>query len=48
MNMHVDVQEFESGHKKPGLFRRMLELFAKLLSGAKGEQGGWESGARGL
>jgi hypothetical protein len=50
MNMHVDIQEFSrsSEPKKVGVLRRMLGFLAKLLSGAKGDQGGWEGGARGL
>jgi|GraSoiStandDraft_8_1057269.scaffolds.fasta_scaffold153615_2 hypothetical protein len=50
MNMHMDIQEFSksSEPKKVGLLGRMLGLLAKLLSGAKGDQGGWEGGARGL
>jgi hypothetical protein len=50
MNMHVDVQELSrsSEPKKLGLLARMLGFFAKLLSGAKGDQGGWEGGARGM
>ncbi len=50
MNMHVDVQEFSdtSAPRKVGILRRILGFLAKLLSGAKGDQGGWEGGARGL
>jgi hypothetical protein len=50
MNMHVDIQEFSRSSEptKVGLMRRMLGFLAKLLSGAKGDQGGWEGGARGL
>jgi hypothetical protein len=50
MNMHVDIQEFSKSPepKKVGLLGRMLGYLAKLLSGAKGDQGGWEGGARGL
>lgn len=50
MNMHVDVRDFNqsSEPKKPGLLRRMLAFIASLMSGSKGDQGGWESGARGL
>jgi hypothetical protein len=50
MNMHVDIQEFShsSAPKKRSLLGRLFGLLAKLLSGAKGDQGGWESGARGL
>jgi hypothetical protein len=31
-----------------GMPRRLLALLARLLSGTGGDQGGWESGARGL
>jgi hypothetical protein len=50
MNMHVDVRDFNqsSEPKKPGLLRRMLAFIASLMSGSKGDQGGWESGARGF
>ena len=49
MNMRVDVQKFsKSEPKKVGLLKRTLRFLAKLLSGPKGDQGGWESGARGL
>jgi hypothetical protein len=50
VNMHVDVQEFSrsSEPKKVGLLKRMLGFLAKLMSGAKGDQGGWEGGARGM
>lgn len=50
MNMRVDVQEFSQSpeSKKVGFLKRMLGFLAKLLSGPKGDQGGWEGGARGL
>jgi len=50
MNMRVDIQEFSktSVPKKLGLLSQILGFLAKLLSGAKGDQGGWEGGARGL
>jgi len=50
MNVRVDIQEFSKSPepKKVGLLRRLLGFLAKLLSGAKGDQGGWEGGARGL
>ena len=50
MNMHTDIQEFDrsSQPKKVGFLGWMLGLLIKLLSGAKGDQGGWEGGARGL
>jgi hypothetical protein len=50
MTLHQNVQEFSllTEPKKIGILRRMLGFLAKLLSGAKGDQGGWEGGARGL
>lgn len=50
MNMHVDAQEFgiSPAPKKTTLLSWMLGLLTKLFSGAKGDQGGWEGGARGL
>jgi hypothetical protein len=48
MNMRVDIQKLShsSEPKKVGLLKRMLGFLAKLLSGARGDQGGWEGGAR--
>jgi hypothetical protein len=34
--------------KKLGLLRRFLRLLVQVLSSPKGDQGGWEGGARGL
>jgi hypothetical protein len=50
MNMHVDARQLEpsSAPAKTGLLRRMLAFLAKVLSSPKGNQGGWEGGARGL
>ena len=50
MNMRVDIQEvsLSSSSKKPNLFRRIVAFLARIISGAKGDQGGWEGGARGL
>ncbi len=50
MNMHVDIKELgqSSASGKPGLLRRMLAFVAKVFSAPKGDQGGWEGGARGL
>ena len=50
MNKHVDIEEFRRAvaPKKMGFLRRMMAFLAKVLSGAKGDQGGWEGGARGL
>jgi len=50
MNMHVELQKFEPSAEpaKPGLLRRILAFFARVLSSPKGDQGGWEGGTRGL
>jgi hypothetical protein len=50
MNMHFEVRELEpsTAPAKSGLFRRILAFIARVLSSPKGDQGGWESGARGL
>ena len=50
MNIHVEVQKPEpsSAPAKAGLLRRILAFLAKVLSSPKGDQGGWEGGARGL
>ena len=50
MNMHIEVRELEpsSAPAKPGLLRRLLAFLARVLSSPKGDQGGWEGGARGL
>ena len=50
MNIHVEVNEASSSPKpiKSSLPRRLLNFLATLLSSPKGNQGGWEGGARGL
>jgi hypothetical protein len=48
MNKHVGVREFEPSPAKAGILRRILAFLAKLLASPKGDQGGWEGGARGL
>jgi hypothetical protein len=53
MNMHRDSHTFSnSGEtlepKKVGLLRRFFRLLIRILSSPKGDQGGWEGGARGL
>jgi hypothetical protein len=50
MNMHVEIREGPSSLKtaKGSLLRRMLDLLRTLFSSPKGDQGGWEGGARGL
>jgi hypothetical protein len=50
--MHRESSEFDSGEtlepKKVGLLRRFLRLLVRILTSPKGDQGGWEGGARGL
>ena len=51
MNMHRISDEFgekTSEQKKLGLLRRFLRLLVRIFSSPKGDQGGWEGGARGL
>src|SRR5262249_35020130 len=50
MNVHIEIQKLEpsSAPAKPGLFRRILAFLGRVLSSPKGDQGGWEGGARGL
>jgi hypothetical protein len=50
MNKHVNIQEFSpsQGFKKPSRLRRVITFLATMLSAPKGDQGGWEGGARGL
>lgn len=50
MNMHVGARQLEPGSApaKAGLLRRLVAFLAKVLASPKGDQGGWEGGARGL
>jgi len=50
MNVHVEARQLEpsSPPAKAGLLQRMLAFLAKVLASPKGNQGGWEAGARGL
>jgi hypothetical protein len=50
MNKHIEIREFapSPAPAKQGLLRRILAFLAKVLSSPKGDQGGWEGGARGL
>ena len=50
MNMRADIQDFSppTNPKKANLFRRIVTFLARIISGPKGDQGGWEGGARGL
>jgi hypothetical protein len=51
MNMRRNSDELGDKtpkQKKSGLLRRFLRLFVRIFSSPKGDQGGWEGGARGL
>jgi len=50
MNMHLEVKDATSSLKpvKVSLLSRVLNFLATLLSSPKGDQCGWEGGARGL
>jgi hypothetical protein len=51
MNMRRSCNELgdkTSEQKKLGLLRRFLRLLVGIFSSPKGDQGGWEGGARGL
>ena len=50
MNMHVELHMLEPSAEpaKLGLLRRILAFLASVLSSPKGDQGGWEGGARGF
>ena len=49
MNMHVEVRaETSPAPAKAGILRRILAFLATVLASPKGDQGGWEGGARGL
>jgi hypothetical protein len=51
MNMQRNADEFGDKvveQKKAGLLRRFLRLLVRIFSSPKGDQGGWEGGARGL
>jgi hypothetical protein len=48
--VHIEARQIEpsSATAKAGLLRRILAFLAKVLASPKGNQGGWEGGARGL
>jgi len=48
MNAPVRSQEFIQSPSKSSLIRRLLRVLVAMLSSPKGDQGGWEGGARGL
>jgi len=50
MNMHMEAKGDTSSLKpmKVSILRRLLNFLAKMLVSPKGDQGGWEGGARGL
>jgi hypothetical protein len=51
MDIRRDTHEFATQPdtvQKKGLLARLLRLLATILASPKGDQGGWEGGARGL
>jgi hypothetical protein len=50
MNMHRISDEFgeNTSEQKKGVLGRFLRLLVRIFSSPKGDQGGWEGGARGL
>jgi hypothetical protein len=48
MNAPVRSQDFTTPQGPPSLLRRLLSALAAIFSSPKGNQGGWEGGARGL
>jgi hypothetical protein len=48
MNAPVRTQDFTEPQPKPSLLRRLLRALVAIISSPKGDQGGWEGGARGL
>jgi hypothetical protein len=48
MDTPVKSQDFIEPLTKPNFLRRLLRLLTTIFSSPKGDQGGWEGGARGL
>ena len=48
MNAPVKTKDFTEPQEKPNLLRRLLRTLTAIFSSPKGDQGGWEGGARGL
>jgi hypothetical protein len=48
MNAPVKSQAFTTPQSPPSLLRRLLSALVAIFSSPKGNQGGWEGGARGL
>jgi hypothetical protein len=48
MNAPVKSLDFTEPQSKPNLLRRLLRAIVAIFSSPKGDQGGWEGGARGL
>ena len=48
MNAPVRSQDLTESQNKSSLLRRLLRSLVTLFSLPKGDQGGWEAGARGL
>jgi len=40
--------DFTEPRTKPGLLHRLLHALITIISSPKGDQGGWEGGARGM
>jgi len=48
MNDPFKSKDFVESQSKPSLLQRLMLALATFLSSPKGDQGGWEGGARGL
>ena len=50
MSIHPRMDEFSPAIEpiQTGFWQAILEYLRVVFSGAKGDQGGWESGARGM
>ena len=48
MNAPVKSQDFLQAQSPPNFLTRLLRLLGTVFSSPKGDQGGWEGGARGL
>ena len=48
MNAHIRSEDFVQPQTKLRLVRMLVRVVVAILSSPKGDQGGWEGGARGL
>jgi len=48
MNAPAKPQDFARSEINSSILRRLLRALVVMLSSPKGDQGGWEGGARGL